>query len=41
MSFIVSHNGKVYQRNLGKDSATIGMKMTSFDPGPGWTEVPR
>jgi hypothetical protein len=41
MSFIVSHNGKVYQRNLGKDSAAIGMKMTTFDPGPGWVEVPR
>jgi hypothetical protein len=39
MSFIVSHNGKVYEKNLGKDSATIGAKMTSFDPGAGWKEV--
>jgi hypothetical protein len=39
MTFIVSHNGKVYEKNLGKDSATIGAKMTTFDPGAGWNEV--
>jgi hypothetical protein len=39
MTFIVSHNGKVYQKNLGKNSADIGAKMTLFDPGPGWKEV--
>jgi len=39
MSFIVSHNGKVYEKNLGKDSAAIGAKMTTFDPGAGWKEV--
>ena len=41
MTFIVSHNGKVYERDLGKDSATLGAKMTTFDPGPGWNVVPR
>ncbi len=41
MTFIVSHNGKVYERDLGKDSAAIGTKMTTFDPGSGWKEVPR
>jgi len=39
MSFIVSHNGKVYQKDLGKGSAAIGAKMTMFDPGAGWKEV--
>ena len=39
MTFIVSHNGKVYERDLGKDSAAIGAKMTTFDPGAGWKEV--
>jgi hypothetical protein len=39
MSFIVNHNGKVFQKDLGKDSAAIGSKMTSFDPGPGWKLV--
>ena len=35
MSFIVSHNGKLYQKNLGPKPPAI----TRFDPGPGWTEV--
>jgi hypothetical protein len=39
MTFIVSHNGKVYEKNLGKDSAAIGAKMTTFDPGAGWKQV--
>jgi len=39
MTFIVNHNGKVFQRDLGKDSTAIGGKMTAFDPGPGWKEV--
>ena len=33
MTFIVSHNGKVYEKDLGKDSTAIGAKMTTFDPG--------
>jgi len=39
MSFIVSHNGKVYEKNLGKNTADLGAKMTAFDPGAGWKEV--
>ena len=39
MTFIVNHNGTVYQKNLGKDSAAIGAKMTAFDPGAGWKGV--
>ncbi len=39
MSFIVNQNGKVFEKNLGKDSATLGAKMTSFDPGAGWSEA--
>lgn len=35
MSFIVSNNGKLYQKNLGPKPPAI----TTFDPGPGWTEV--
>jgi Protein of unknown function (DUF2950) len=41
MTFIVSHNGKVYQKDLGKNSTAIGAKMTTFDPGAGWKEVTR
>jgi hypothetical protein len=39
MTFIVSHNGRVYQKNLGAGTAGLASKMTTFDPGPGWTEV--
>jgi hypothetical protein len=39
MTFVVSHNGKVYEKDLGKDSTAIGAKMSTFDPGAGWTIV--
>ncbi len=39
MTFIVSNNGKVYQKDLGKESTAIGAKMSTFDPGAGWKEV--
>jgi hypothetical protein len=39
MTFIVSHNGKVFERDLGKNSAAIGAKMAAFDLGAGWKEV--
>jgi hypothetical protein len=41
MTFVVSHNGKVYEKDLGKGSTAIGAKMTTFDPGAGWKEVPQ
>ena len=39
MTFIVSQNGKVYEKDLGVDSAAIGAKMSAFDPGAGWKET--
>ena len=39
MTFIVNHNGKVYEKDLGKDSTAIGAKMVTFDPGAGWKPV--
>lgn len=41
MTFIVSHNGSIYEKDLGKDTVAIGTKMSTFDPGSGWKEVPR
>jgi hypothetical protein len=38
-TFIVNQNGRVFEKNLGKNSTGIGAKMTSFDPGAGWKEV--
>lgn len=39
MTFIVSHNGKVYERNLGPETESIVAQMTSFNPGPDWKAV--
>ena len=36
MAFIVNHQGVVYSRNLGKDTARIATSMLRYDPGPGW-----
>ena len=39
MTFMVSNNGKIYEKDLGRNSTTLGSQMTAFDPGPGWKEV--
>jgi hypothetical protein len=36
MTFIVSNNGKIFEKDLGKNSEKVGAAMTTFDPGPGW-----
>ncbi|WP_168788417.1 DUF2950 domain-containing protein [Paraburkholderia aromaticivorans] len=38
-SFMVSHDGQVVERDLGRRSAKKAEAMTSFDPGPGWDKV--
>lgn len=38
MTFITSHNGRTYEKDLGRNTSSIAMKMTSFDPA-GWKEV--
>lgn len=40
MTFIVNQQGKVYQRNLGKNTAKIAAAMEAFDPDDQWTVVP-
>jgi hypothetical protein len=39
MTFIVNSAGKIFEKNLGKNTAAIAAKMTTFDPGPGWKET--
>lgn len=39
MSFIVNQQGRVYQKNLGADTAAIASAMTEYDPDPSWTLV--
>lgn len=36
MSFIVSHDGIVYEQNLGPEGTNIAEKMETYDPGPSW-----
>jgi len=37
MTFLVSHQGVVYERNLGKRTASIASSMTAFDPDSEWS----
>jgi len=39
MTFMVSHDGKLYERDLGAGTDAAARAMTRFDPGPGWQEV--
>ncbi|MCM8612883.1 DUF2950 domain-containing protein [Accumulibacter sp.] len=40
MSFIVNHEGIVYQKNLGRNGEAVAAKMQRFNPDAGWTRVP-
>jgi hypothetical protein len=37
MTFLVNQQGRVYQRDLGKNTPKTAQKMDAYDPGPGWT----
>jgi hypothetical protein len=39
MTFIVNHDGKVFQKNLGPNTASIARSMKEYDPDSTWTEV--
>ena len=36
MSFMVNHDGMVYEKNLGKNTVVIASKMTTFNPDASW-----
>ncbi|WP_246524275.1 DUF2950 domain-containing protein [Neoroseomonas eburnea] len=38
-TFLVSHDGVVYEQDLGPDTAREAAEITTFDPGEGWTRV--
>lgn len=40
MSFIISHDGQLYEKDLGPKSADIAAGMKSFNPDEGWSKVP-
>jgi hypothetical protein len=39
MTFIVNHEGIVYEKDLGKDTEKIAKAMTKFDPDKTWKKV--
>jgi hypothetical protein len=39
MTFIVSQQGRVYEKNLGPNTASLAEAITEYDPDPGWTLV--
>jgi hypothetical protein len=39
MTFIVNHDGKVFQKNLGPNTASIAKSMKEYNPDSTWTEI--
>ena len=39
MTFIVNHNGQVYQKDLGPHTTAIAEKLTSFNPDKTWEKT--
>jgi hypothetical protein len=39
MTFIVNHEDKVFQKNLGKNTAAAASAMTAYNPDSTWSEV--
>jgi len=39
MSFMISHDGEVFEKDLGRDSTKKAAVITRFDPDSSWSEV--
>ena len=39
MTFICSHDGVVYQKDLGENGAEIASKMTHYNPDASWQKA--
>jgi len=39
MTFVMNHEGIVYQRDLGEGTAKTASAIAAYDPGPEWTKV--
>jgi hypothetical protein len=39
MTFIVNHDGKVFQKNLGKNTAAVAKAMKEYNPDSTWNQV--
>lgn len=40
MTFLVNQQGRVYQKDLGADTAQLAEAIDTYDPAEGWSEVP-
>jgi hypothetical protein len=40
MSFMISHDGQVFEKDLGPDGEKVAQAMKLFDPDDSWKEVP-
>ncbi|UNK48946.1 DUF2950 domain-containing protein [Lysobacter sp. S4-A87] len=40
MSFMISHEGEVFEKDMGPESEKLAEAMTRFDPDSSWKEVP-
>lgn len=41
MSFILNHQGRIYQKDLGPKTAELAESIKEFNPDQGWTPVPQ
>ena len=39
MTFLVNHDGVVYEKDLGKNTLELAKKIASFDPDKTWKKV--
>lgn len=39
MTFVVNQQGRVYQKDLGRDTLSIARHMTRYNPGKSWTLI--
>ncbi|MFC5695325.1 DUF2950 domain-containing protein [Pseudomonas sp. GCM10022186] len=39
MSFMISHEGQIFQKDLGPESEKLAKAMTRFDPDSSWDEI--
>ena len=39
MTFLVNHDGTVFEKDLGPDTAKLAERMSSYNPDPSWKKV--
>ena len=40
MSFMISHDGQIFEKDLGPDAEKLARAMKQFDPDDSWNETP-